>query len=335
MVCRPRAIRPAADQAHGTPRTLADSQQRGSLSVSDFSVAMHLIQLTMSGRLTSLPATLPPNLVQSASSAAPSQPFSGRLSQPPSRAVSAFTPARTSSSALGTAAFGGPSSPTPTGNVAWAISEAEVVQSGAFFDQLDTAKHGAIPGDKAVPFLMESKLPGDVLAHVWDLSDIRGQGALNRDEFAVAMRLIQDKLSGQDLPPTLPLALVPPSLRGLGPPASQPQSMSSPSTSRVPLADHSFVAGSAQQDLLSLMDDDPEPASPPVQAVPGAAKAFAIAPQSTGASLPGSVRSAAGSPVPQNAHRTVLPAPPSNLGGVAPRAASQGQPRRARLPGAG
>lgn len=48
-----------------------------------------------------------------------------------------------------------------------------------------------------------------------DLSDIRREGRLNKDEFAVAMRLINDQLDGKALPADgqLPLSMVPPSLR--------------------------------------------------------------------------------------------------------------------------
>jgi hypothetical protein len=48
-----------------------------------------------------------------------------------------------------------------------------------------------------------------------ELADIRGQGALNRDEFAVAMRLIVDKQAGKELPAALPASMIPPSLRGM------------------------------------------------------------------------------------------------------------------------
>ena len=52
-----------------------------------------------------------------------------------------------------------------------------------------------------------------MLAHIWDLSDIQKQGKLTRDTFAVAMYLIRSKISGKDVPETLPMSLVPPSMR--------------------------------------------------------------------------------------------------------------------------
>lgn len=80
-----------------------------------------------------------------------------------------------------------------------------------------------------------------------DLADISNDGRLTRDGFAVAMHLIQGKLSGKEVPASLPQSLIPPSMRtnGASPfsvPAPQPQE--------------------PQRDLI--WDDTPPPsASPP------------------------------------------------------------------------
>lgn len=70
-------------------------------------------------------------------------------------------------------------------------------------------------GEEAVPFFSNSKLSEEVLAQIWDLADISKSGQLNRDEFAIAMYLIVQQRSnpGVPLPDTLPLNLVPPSMR--------------------------------------------------------------------------------------------------------------------------
>ena len=49
-----------------------------------------------------------------------------------------------------------------------------------------------------------------------DLSDLNNDGRLTRDGFAVAMHLIQGKLTGKDIPVSLPTTLVPPSMRTNG-----------------------------------------------------------------------------------------------------------------------
>lgn len=43
----------------------------------------------------------------------------------------------------------------------------EKARSDKFFDTLDPWKQGIIDGDAAVPFLSKSKLPDEVLAHIW------------------------------------------------------------------------------------------------------------------------------------------------------------------------
>lgn len=52
---------------------------------------------------------------------------------------------------------------------------------------------------------------------------MNGDGRLTKDGFAVAFHLIQSKLSGKALPTTLPLSLVPPSLRGTTQPSPSQQ----------------------------------------------------------------------------------------------------------------
>ncbi len=61
--------------------------------------------------------------------------------------------------------------------------------------------------------MMKSKLPNSVLRRIWALSDIDKDGNLDRDEFSVAMFLIDHKLAGNDIPETLPERLIPPSKR--------------------------------------------------------------------------------------------------------------------------
>jgi len=59
----------------------------------------------------------------------------------------------------------------------------------------------------------KTKLPNSVLNKVWRLSDIDGDGMLDRDEFCLAMYLIGVKLKDYDLPDSLPDHLMPPSKR--------------------------------------------------------------------------------------------------------------------------
>lgn len=63
--------------------------------------------------------------------------------------------------------------------------------------------------------------------HGRDLADLHNDGRLTREGFAVAMHIINSRLAGNDIPPTLPPSLVPPSMRPLQAPtkaaANEPQ----------------------------------------------------------------------------------------------------------------
>jgi hypothetical protein len=48
-----------------------------------------------------------------------------------------------------------------------------------------------------------------------DLADLNIDGRITRDGFAVAFHLIQGKLSGKEIPSTLPASLMPPSMRAV------------------------------------------------------------------------------------------------------------------------
>jgi epidermal growth factor receptor substrate 15 len=72
--------------------------------------------------------------------------------------------ARPHASQIGSGAF----SAQPTGNnAAWDVTQAEKASFDGFFDKLDQQRVGYIEGDVAVPFMLESQLPGEILAQVW------------------------------------------------------------------------------------------------------------------------------------------------------------------------
>ncbi|KAK4049706.1 hypothetical protein OIV83_003981 [Microbotryomycetes sp. JL201] len=227
---------------------LADTRSRGALDVTDFTIGMHLIQHTMNGTLPQLPTLLNPALYASAASLPlPNAPAAGATAPGSPAPASRFgavaaptmpgTPTRQSSLAPAPPQF---TSPQAASSVPWDISAAEKLESDGYFDGIDTQRKGAIEGEAAVGFFMQSGLPMDVLARVWDLADIRQTGSLNKDEFAVALKLIRDRVTGKELPQTLPISLVPPSSRSNLTPTG-PQGV--------------------QRDLLDLMDDEAPPST--------------------------------------------------------------------------
>lgn len=80
------------------------------------------------------------------------------------------------------------------------------------FDSLNPVD-GKVNGANAKQEMVKSKLPNTVLGKIWKLADVDRDGYLDADEFALAMHLINVKLSGHDIPPLLPSHLIPPSKR--------------------------------------------------------------------------------------------------------------------------
>ncbi|KAL4608032.1 epidermal growth factor receptor substrate 15-like 1 [Arapaima gigas] len=105
-----------------------------------------------------------------------------------------------------------PSTLPPTGSTPWAVTLQEKLKFDDIFSSL-SPMNGLLSGDKVRPMLLNSGLPRDVLGKVWDLSDIDRDGHLDRDEFAVAMHLVQRSLQHEGVPSSLPMSLIPPSKR--------------------------------------------------------------------------------------------------------------------------
>ncbi|KAF9977719.1 hypothetical protein BGZ73_005082 [Actinomortierella ambigua] len=217
---------------------LADTKQRGSLDLTDFTIAMYYIQHTMNGSIKTLPTTLSLPVLKACSA-----PNVGMLSSPvlstqalPRQAtgggVSGHLPRQMTGSfglstsplpkqltggqmPSATSAFGLSSSSTlPSLDTTWDIAPEEKAKFDRFFDQLDKTGSGALGGEEASKFFMNSRLPESILAQIWDLADITKSGSLSKDEFAVAMYLINRKNdSGAPVPKVLPPTLIPPSLR--------------------------------------------------------------------------------------------------------------------------
>ncbi|KAH9001436.1 hypothetical protein EDB92DRAFT_1826676 [Lactarius akahatsu] len=243
---------------------LSDTHNRGTLDVTDFTVAMYLIQASMSGQLSFIPTTLPPGLYEMASGSSGSAVASHTTGNSGSFSpgLSSTFPQNNGSSVVRQQLTGKPLQPQYSGQPlqqqftgpalqqhqtgptklprnapapgpfaaasaaqtqpAWDVTPSEKANADKFFDTLDVHKRGYIEGDVAVPFMIDSKLPEDDLALIWDLADLNNDGRLTREGFAVAMHLIIGKLAGKDLPSTLPLSLMPPSMRTAAVPPTSP-----------------------------------------------------------------------------------------------------------------
>lgn len=168
---------------------------------------MYLIQLSMSGQLSFIPNSLPPGLydqakvdgVASHSTGATigSRPLSPNMTGTFNR-VSTIQPQYSGSpvqqqytgqtlqpqytgSGMKTAPAIPPRPAPASANIppfpgvaqqqqqqqAWDVTPTEKANSDKFYDTLDAQKRGFIEGDVAVPFMLQSKLPEDVLAQIW------------------------------------------------------------------------------------------------------------------------------------------------------------------------
>ena len=258
---------------------LSDTEQRGALGLTEFIIAMHLLASLKSGAMRALPQILPSGLYEAAArrGAPPRQGSGSRPSSdisPASAIPRQFTgvaPPRTASPIARPPYGTPPLSAQPTGTD-WAITPHDKVQFDNFFSTVDKDNRGFITGEQAVGFFGNSRLPEDVLAQIWDLSDINSEGRLNRDEFAVAMFLIRQQRSKRDphaaLPQALPPNLVPPSMR------RQPIAPQQPTAPTFDNAANTTAPRSAAEDLFGLDAFSAPSPSPQVAQSTGGSTAF-------------------------------------------------------------
>ncbi|XP_072317595.1 EH domain-containing protein 2-like [Eucyclogobius newberryi] len=93
----------------------------------------------------------------------------------------------------------------------WAVEKYKPKYDEIFYNL--NPSEGKLSGTKVREWMTGTLLPNSVLAHIWRLSDVDGDGMLDNEEFAVAVHLVEGKLEGYYLPRELPSHLVPPSKR--------------------------------------------------------------------------------------------------------------------------
>lgn len=89
----------------------------------------------------------------------------------------------------------------------WTISDEQRDYYSAQFAQLQPDPEGLLVGSVARMFFEKSRLPVSELRRIWQLSDVTRDGALNRQEFFVAMHLVVLRRNHVPLPDALPPAL--------------------------------------------------------------------------------------------------------------------------------
>lgn len=91
----------------------------------------------------------------------------------------------------------------------WTTIPAEMkLNYDATFANTDTTGEGHITGEVARSLFMRSGLPVPTLAKVWSLAAVLKNPFLTKEEFAIAMHLINAARNGVELPPQLPPSLL-------------------------------------------------------------------------------------------------------------------------------
>ncbi|XP_015255503.1 PREDICTED: epidermal growth factor receptor substrate 15 isoform X2 [Cyprinodon variegatus] len=193
---------------------LSDLDRDGMLDRDEFSVAMFLVYRALEGE--SVPMSLPPPLVppskRKKSAVAPVMPL---LPSPPS--VKESRSSHTGSKTLPHPPKPAPApAPTPAA-VPWVVSAADKAKYDELFSKTDSDMDGLVSGAEVRDIFLKTGLPSATLARIWELCDIGDMGKLTREQFALALYLINLKLTkGLDPPQTLSVEMIPPSDRQNG-----------------------------------------------------------------------------------------------------------------------
>uniref|UniRef100_A0A673AZ92 Epidermal growth factor receptor pathway substrate 15 n=1 Tax=Sphaeramia orbicularis TaxID=375764 RepID=A0A673AZ92_9TELE len=172
---------------------LSDLDRDGMLDKDEFSVAMYLVYRALEGE--PVPMSLPPPLVPSSKRKKPSVPPVMPLSCP----NTSVHPCDVSLIAC---------------LLQWVVSPADKAKYDELFNKTDGDMDGLVSGPEVRDIFLKTGLPSATLARIWELCDIGDIGKLTREQFALALHLIHQKLTkGLDPPQSLSPEMIPPSDR--------------------------------------------------------------------------------------------------------------------------
>ncbi|XP_045907549.1 epidermal growth factor receptor substrate 15-like 1 isoform X1 [Micropterus dolomieu] len=212
---------------------LSDVDKDGNLDKDEFTVAMHLVYRAMENEPvpTTLPTSLiPPSKRKKSAGALPGAVavlpvLSGLTAGPaPLKESLRSTPPVSSTLHLSTS----PVLPTSTVNLSpkhsfksssppavnWVVPVADRERYDDIFKKTDSDNDGLVNGTEVIEIFMMSSLSQTMLAQIWGLADTKQTGKLTREQFSLAMYLIQQKATkGIDPPSALTPDMIPPSER--------------------------------------------------------------------------------------------------------------------------
>ncbi|XP_041086207.1 epidermal growth factor receptor substrate 15-like 1 isoform X2 [Polyodon spathula] len=204
---------------------LSDIDKDGHLDRDEFAVAMHLVYRALEKEpVPSVlnPSLIPPSKRKKTAAALPGsvQVLPGAVpvlpASPPPRDSLRSTPSHGSMTSLNSAGSLSPkhSLKSAQQSANWVVPAGDRGRYDDFFLKTDVDLDGFVSGHEVKDIFMHSGLPQNILAHIWSLADTRQMGKLTREQFSLAMHLIQQKVSkGIDPPQILTPDMIPPSER--------------------------------------------------------------------------------------------------------------------------
>uniref|UniRef100_A0AAR2LAQ1 Epidermal growth factor receptor pathway substrate 15 like 1 n=1 Tax=Pygocentrus nattereri TaxID=42514 RepID=A0AAR2LAQ1_PYGNA len=183
---------------------LSDVDKDGHLDKEEFSVAMHLVYRAREKE--PVPSTLPSSLIP------PSKLKKTGVALPGSVPVLPSSPFLMKDALRSTVPLS--KSPLTPVSLNWVVPQEDREQYEEIFELADSDFDGMVGGGEVKDIFINSGLPQGVLAHIWSLADTKCTGKLTKEQFCLAMHLIQQKVKGVDPPQNLTPEMIPPSERG-------------------------------------------------------------------------------------------------------------------------
>ncbi|KAI5610165.1 epidermal growth factor receptor substrate 15 isoform X1 [Silurus asotus] len=178
---------------------LSDIDRDGMLDKDEFAVAMYLVYRALENE--PVPMVLPSPLIP------PSK--RKKVNSPPVMPLLPSPPPIKERSSTHSAAQTLPAKPTPP---QWVVSPGDKAKYDELFTKTDSDMDGLVSGPEVRDIFLKTGLPSGTLARIWELCDIGDIGKLTREQFALALYLINQKLSkGIDPPQALTPEMIPPS----------------------------------------------------------------------------------------------------------------------------
>ncbi|KAM7134752.1 epidermal growth factor receptor substrate 15-like 1 [Macrochelys suwanniensis] len=196
---------------------LSDIDKDGHLDKDEFAVAMHLVYRALEKE--PVPSVLPPPLIPP-SKRKKTPVFPGAVpvlpASPPPKDSLRSTPSHGSVNSLNSTGSLSPkhSIKQAQPSVNWVVPMSDKVRYDDIFLKTDMDMDGYVSGQEVKDIFIHSGLSQNLLAHIWALADTRQMGKLSKDQFALAMYFIQQKVSkGIDPPQALSPDMIPPAER--------------------------------------------------------------------------------------------------------------------------